>query len=33
LPKIKALHHLQQGSKPLRNLLHPSQSIRKRKLL
>jgi hypothetical protein len=33
LPKIKALHHLQQASKPLRNLLQPSQSSSKRKLL
>ena len=33
LPKIKALDHLQQASKPLRNLLQPSQSSRKRKLL
>jgi hypothetical protein len=33
LPKIIALHHLQQASKPLRNLLQPSQSSRKRKLL
>jgi hypothetical protein len=33
LPKIKALHHLQQASKPLRNLLQPSQSSRKMKFL
>jgi hypothetical protein len=33
LSKIKVLHHLQQASKPLRNLLQPSQSSRKRKLL
>jgi hypothetical protein len=33
LAKIKALHHLQQVSKPLRTLLQSSQSSRKRKLL
>jgi hypothetical protein len=30
LPKIKALHHLQQACKPLRNLLQPSQSSREK---
>jgi hypothetical protein len=32
-PKIISLHHVQQASKPLRNLLQPSQSSRKRKLI
>jgi hypothetical protein len=31
--KIKALHHLQQASTSLGNLLQPSQSSKKRKLL
>jgi hypothetical protein len=33
LPKIRALHQLQQASKPLRNLHQLSQSSRKRELL
>jgi hypothetical protein len=32
LPRIKDLHHLQQASKPLRNLLQPSHSNKKRKI-